>query len=259
MQINKNSEIGKYLKENTPDLIEESIWSASKTDYALYVPMKSKGVLKKDIIGIKQLEIVKKIQMNWVENGTNLELCTKPFIRHNVSNTIEVDNWEEVRDYVWDNKQYFKGISFLSITGDRTFYQAPFTTVNSSETLISKYGDAAIFASGLIVDGLHAFDDLYSACNYVLNKDIELTGSREEIFMKQDWIRRVKKFTKSYFSSLDECISCLKDVYWLHKWNKINKKLSNFKFNFESLSKPEYTDIDTLGAIACNNGSCELI
>ena len=42
-------------------------------------------------------------------------------LRHNVSNTITVDNWEEVTKYN-DNRQWFCGIGFLA-QQDKTYPQ----------------------------------------------------------------------------------------------------------------------------------------
>ena len=44
----------------------------------------------------------KKAQKYWVETGTNEELCADKGIRHNVSNTIIVDDWDNVEKYVYD-------------------------------------------------------------------------------------------------------------------------------------------------------------
>ena len=46
--------------------------------------------------------MLKSAQQNWIEYGTNLDLCVDKNLRHNVSNTITVDNWEEVTKYVYD-------------------------------------------------------------------------------------------------------------------------------------------------------------
>jgi hypothetical protein len=53
-------------------------------------------------------------------------------------------------------------------------------------------------------------------------------------------------------------IYCLKDVHLLHKWEEINRKFKNVNFT-EILTEPRYIDIDTMGAAACNAGSCEVI
>ena len=138
MQMNKQEEIAKYIAEKYPDLIEESVWSATNADFALFVPVKAKpdSIFKKDLLGIKQLEAVKLVQQTWVEYGTNVESCIEPYLRHNVSNTVSVDNWEEVSEYIWDNQQWFAGISLISHVGDKVYNQAPFTEVLTPTEII---------------------------------------------------------------------------------------------------------------------------
>lgn len=265
MQINKNEEISKFLMEKYPDLLEDSVWSATNADYALFVPVKSKenSIFKNDLLGVKQLEAVKLVQQSWVEEGTNVDLCIRPYLRHNVSNTITVDNWEEVANYIWENQQWLAGISLLSHTGDKIYNQAPFTEVLSAPQIIEKYGDAALVVSGLIVDGLHLFDNnLWKACDYLLDKDknLKLDGTRTQVLLKKDWLKRAKKFASRNFDSTEDLVFCMKDVHLFHKWLKTEKMMRNLNIE-ETLANiaPEYIDVDSLGAMACAGGACEIV
>lgn len=262
MQINKESEVAKYLLKNYPSLLEESIWSSSKTDYVLYVPVEAKrnSIFKRDLLGVKQLEIVKSVQQNWVEYGTRIEACVQPFLRHNVSNTVVVDDWDSVAHYLYDNKEFFSGVSFLGIWGPLDFKQAPFTPVMMAQDILSTYGHAAIFASGLIVDGLEFFDnDLWDALMYVTNRDIKLVGTRTQLLLKRDWIRRAKQFAKRYLKGdIQKMSYCLKNVHLYHKWVEINRDLQKSIDLSKVILQPVYTDADTLGSFSCSSGQCEL-
>jgi ribonucleoside-triphosphate reductase (thioredoxin) len=262
IQMNKQDDISKFLNNNYPEIIEESVWSENNTDYAVFIPVKSKSssIYKKDLLGIKQLEYVKLIQQSWVEEGTNVELCVHPKLRHNVSNTISVENWDETADYIYNNKEYFAGISLLSNTGDKIYNQAPFTEVIDSKAIIEKYGDVSMFVSGLIVDALHLFNDnLWDACISIVDDKYEIEGTRNQVLLKKDWIQRAKKFGRKYFKSLDDLTYCMKDVHLYHKWVKIEKQTKNLNIEpMLQVIKPEYIDIDTLGAISCHGGSCEI-
>lgn len=265
MQINKFSEIGKMLSEDHPYLIEESVWSANNTDYVAFIPIVSnkKAKFKSELLGINQLEVVRTIQNNWVEYGTNVDKCIKPWLRHSVSNTVELnhEDFESVKEYLFEHKNEFAAVSFLLHIGDKIYNQAPFTSVLMREQLAEKYGDAAFFASGLIVDGLHAFDDnLWQACDYVIKRDVKLAGTRMMVMLQRDWLRRAKQFAKRFFkNNLEEMTICLKDIHLYHKWVSINRELKNKEFSFDKLNiKPEYTDIDTMGALACSGGVCEM-
>lgn len=129
MQINKENSTAKWLAENRPFMIEESVHSDSKTDYVVYVPITvpDNAILKNEILGVKHLEYIKLVQDNWVIPGTNKELCAYDGINHNVSCTVVLGENDKVPviDYIWDNKDSFTAISFLSNFGSREWNQAP--------------------------------------------------------------------------------------------------------------------------------------
>ena len=264
MQLNKNEETAKYLMDKYPDLLEESVWSATNADYALFIPVKSKdgSIYKKDLLGVKQLEAVRLVQQSWVEAGTNVEACIQPYLRHNVSNTISVDNWDEVSQYIWDNQNWIAGISLMAHTGDKIYNQAPFTEVLNPTEIIARYGDAALLASGLIVDGLHLFDNnLWRACDYLLDKEkrLPLDGTRTQVLLKKDWLKRAKKFASRFFDSMEDLVFCMKDVHLFHKWMKTEKMMRNIDIeDILANIEPEYTDVSTLGAVACAGANCEI-
>lgn len=260
MQLNKESETAKFLEQNYPERLEESRWSASNTDYVVYNPLEAvKGTLfKSDTVGIEHLKLIKLVKENWVDYGKNEELCYYKHCSHNVSNTVIIDDTEAMVEYIFENQECFTAVSFLTNSGDKDYVQAPFTSVLNADELLEKYGKAVVFASGLIVDGLHYFNDnLWEATDIILHNK-ELEGTREKTLLRKDWIRRVKKFAKNYFrGDIKETIYCLKDVYLYHKWEVIMRNFKKVDFN-EFLTKPEYTDINTLAAISCAGGACDI-
>lgn len=265
MQLNKESDTAKYLEESMPFLLEESVWSATNSDYVVFVPIVNpkNGLFKKDMKGIKHLELIKLVQENWVNAGTNVEACLKPWLRHSVSCTVIIDNQDEITKYIYDNQDSFKAVSFLSDYGDKDFNQAPFTSVLTMDEIVKEYGDGALLASGLIVDGLHAFDqNLWEACDLVLDteKKIKITGTRQEVWLKGDWIKRAKKFAKNYFKGdLKKLVYCLKDIHLFHKWKTINRQMKDVDFQM-ILSKPAYKEVSEYSSMACSGqGSCEIV
>jgi len=260
VQVNKEEELGKIIKTLNPKMVENSLWSNNNSDWVISFPINSKegSIYKKDLYGVKQLEYVKLTQQNWVEYGTNYELCVDKNTRHNVSNTIVVDDWDEVENYIYQNKEWFAGISLLGMTGDKDYAQAPFTEVIDTEEIVKKYGKASLFASGLIVDGLHAFRHLWLACNAVLFNS-EIDENESDALLQKDWVRRAKQFSDRYFNSdVVKMVNCLKDISLYHKWLEINRDFK--EINFDSINiKPSYTEIDKLGAIACSGDKCEII
>lgn len=262
VQVNPDEYGVEHFKTINPELVEESVWDANHRDYAIGFAIQNddKVLLKSDIYGVKHLEYVKKAMQHWVEPGTVHSRCSLPSVRHNISATINVDDWDEVARYIYDNREYFAGISLLGMDGSLEYNQAPFTEVLSTDELTHKYGDGVMLASGLIVDGLHAFEgDLWIACMSVQDKSIKLDGSRQQVFLKKDWIRRAKKFAKNYFrSNLHKMTYCLKDVHRFYRFNTIKKAYKAIEWN-KYKEQEQLTDIATMGAIACNGDVCTLV
>ncbi len=108
VQMNKLDQVYKFLKEKNPHMTEESIWSATKTDDVVTFPItvSENAILKEDLSSIEHLNYIKKVQEFYVKSGTT-EVNTKD-VHHNVSCTVLVDdNWEEIGDYLFDNKDSF--------------------------------------------------------------------------------------------------------------------------------------------------------
>ena len=260
VQMNKESEITQAIMQSNPYMVEESVWSAGGTDVVVSFPIlpKKGSYYKDDLLGIDHLELVKKAQQHWVVAGTNEELCADEGIRHNVSNTIIVDDWDRVERYVFENRYFFSGISFLAATGDKDFNQAPNTAVIDAKQMVTKYGNAAIFASGMVVDALKCFRNLWDACSTAQGFGENISEESTNNALKRDWVRRFQAFADNYTDGdIKQAEYCLKDAYLLHKWNKIQDNLSEINW-LEDVREKKYTDVDTIGAAACAGGACEI-
>lgn len=259
VQMNDQDDVLALIRQKNPSMVENSVWSNTGTDKVVSFPVVTKkgSITKDSLLGVKQLEYVKKAQQNWIEYGTNLELCVDKKLRHNVSNTITVDDWDDVEEYIYQNRKWFAGISLLSSMGDKAYPQAPFTEVFTAEQILSKYGSASLLASGLIVDGLDAFNqNLWSACD-VVNGFGQIAEDDKGKLLKNDWVRRAKKFAANYFSSDLEMTNCLKDCYNLHKWLSISGSIQNINF-CEELKEKHFVNADELASQACAGGACEI-
>lgn len=258
VQFSKDTEVAQLFMKENPSMCEDSVWNRERDIVVAFPITPSKNsIFKKDLLGVKQLEYVKKTQQTWIEEGTNIELCTDSRLRHNVSNTITVDDWDEVTNYIYNNRNYLCGVSLLSASGDKAYPQAPFTEILNHHDIVGRYGDVSLFTSALIEAGLTAFNnDLWTACSTSMGFGETLSKEDHSDLLKRDFVRRFNKFATN-FKSTEECANCLKDVYNLHKLWKINKSIKNINWNKE-LNKKTYIDIDTMGAIACGGGKCEV-
>jgi ribonucleoside-diphosphate reductase alpha chain len=261
MQLNKESNTAKWLEENMSFLLEESVWSSTKSDYVVFVPVENPkvGLFKKDMKGIKHLELIKLVQQHWVNAGTNPELCAYMPVNHNTSCTVIIDDKDVIVDYIWEQRDFFTAVSFMSDYGDKDFNQAPFTSVLNLDEIVETYGKGSILASGLIIDGLHYFqNNLWLATDTLLDDSIQVTGTREQVLLKKYWLSRAKKFAKNYFKGdLKKMVYCLKDVHLFYKWETITRQFKEVNFG-EILDKPQYKSISDYAAQACSGAQCDV-
>lgn len=273
-QGNKLESTLQYFEAHNPRHVEPSVWSANKTDKSVIFCIEiSDDALTKGTVGaLEQLKYVKLTQENWVDSGRVLERCSAPFLRHNVSNTINVqqDEWDAVAAYIYDNRNAFAGISLLSHSGDKDYPQAPFCEVFTPTQIIANYGDGSLMASGLIVDGMHAFDNnLWAACSCALDigEDLSVmpTGSLEDvqqkltkIIQKRDWVRRAKKFAKNYFGNdVRKMTYCLKDVHNYKLWCDLNREYVDVDWSMLHEDSDKTAKVET--DAACAGGKCEIL
>lgn len=264
-----------HFKSVNPNAIEKSVWSANGTDeiiaFCIEVPKGAK--IKNDLDAITLLEHVKLTQQNWVAAGTREESCVKDWLRHNVSNTITVmdDEWETVTKFIYKNRRYFAGISLLPQSGDKDYPQAPFTAIYTPNELARMYGDGMPMASGLVVDGLHAFDNnLWVACDEALGitdlpepecdslstQDFATFQAHKEWGIKKDWCRRVKQFADRYLEGdVRQTTYLMKDVHNWKLWCDLQREYQDVDyttlFEEEDETKLEQT-------VACAGGACDV-
>lgn len=271
-----------HFKQFNPLAVEKSVWSANGTDevvsFCIEVPKGAKT--KNDMSAISMLEHVKLTQKNWVSAGVRKERCAAEWLTHNVSNTITVrdDEWEEVIDYIYENRRFFAGISLLSIKGDKDYPQAPFTSIYTPKELVQMYGDGSVMASGLIVDGLYAFNNnLWKACDTVLglgeplkepesskegNEPINMGLARKRLEeqkayeSKKNWVRRAIQFANRYFEGdLKKMTYCLKDVNNWKYWCDLKREYVEVDYT-TMIEDHDCTKLEQ--TVACAGGSCSI-
>jgi intein/homing endonuclease len=275
VQVNKLEEPLAYFRKYNPNAIEESVWSSGKTDDVVTFLCKGgeNSLTKSDVSSIQLLEKVKLVQQYWVTSGRDIDLCVNKNLNHNVSNTITVnpDEWEKTANFIYENREYFAGISLLSSSGDMTYQQAPFQEVFTHEEITKKYGAGSVFASGLIVHAHDAFNgNLYDACACFLGYGEKLEMPKfdmnnishsfvdsDKIYKKIRWIAQADKFTMRHFGGdKTKMTHCLKAVDAWKTWCDLKRTYQNVPWDqfFEDKDNTKRTQY-----LACSGNKCEIV
>ena len=129
MRFNKNEDIAVYLIENHPELCEDDVLRPNDT-VCVRIPVKApEGSILRTETPIDTLERVKLFSTDWIRTGHVSGDNT-----HNVSATISIrDNeWEQVGQWMWDNRDTYNGLSVLNYWGG-SYQQAPFEDITEEE------------------------------------------------------------------------------------------------------------------------------
>ena len=122
VRVGKNEAIYSHLKNNHPELVEDEYFRPHDTA-VIGIPQKSpEGSILRNESPIQLLERVKKVQQEWIKPGHRSGNNA-----HNVSATISIreHEWPAVGEWMWENKEYYNGLSVLPYDGG-TYIQAPF-------------------------------------------------------------------------------------------------------------------------------------
>lgn len=127
VQANRKDPVFQHFRNANPHMTEPSVYNPDADDVITFpVEAPSDAILRDDLSALDFLEFVKLVQKHWVQTGT-ADQERSPGLHHNVSNTctVRADEWEHVASFIWNNREYFTGISLLAHDGDKRYAQAP--------------------------------------------------------------------------------------------------------------------------------------
>ena len=122
VRVGKNEAIYSHLLLNHPELVEDEYFRPHDTA-VIGIPQKApETAIFRTESPIQLLERVKKVHSEWIKPGHRTGNNT-----HNVSATVSIreHEWKAVGEWMWDNKEYYNGLSVLPYDGG-TYIQAPF-------------------------------------------------------------------------------------------------------------------------------------
>lgn len=122
IRVGKNEAMYPYLADNHPELVEDEYFRPHDTA-VISVPQKAPaGAVLRHESAFALLERVKLFYEKWIKPGHARGQNT-----HNISATISLkeDEWEEVGNWMWENRACYNGLSVLPYDGG-SYIQAPF-------------------------------------------------------------------------------------------------------------------------------------
>ena len=122
VRVGKNESIYTHLLIYHPELIEDEYFRPHDTAIITVPQRAPEGAITRKESALQLLKRVKHVTEGWVRPGTRRGQNT-----HNISATLSIrnDEWVDVGDWMWENREYYNGLSVLPYD-DHTYIQPPF-------------------------------------------------------------------------------------------------------------------------------------
>lgn len=215
----------------------------------------SEGALTKDdVTALDLLQRVIVVRQAWVETGTRHDLCVQPWLRHNVSNTVHVQDgeWDDVAQFIYENREHFAGVALMGAFGDKMHEQAPFVSVLTPEEQSARYGaDVVSRAHQLALTLPDTFENLWAACR-AAGRNVH-PGNRAEA----TWLGGLVELADDHFSrDIDRAGIAVKDAWLWDHWTHLMENMVQVDWSqlFEAEDR-----VDHASDSACAGGACEVI
>jgi ribonucleoside-diphosphate reductase alpha chain len=129
VRVGKNESIYTYLLINHPELVKDEFFKPN-IQAVIEVPQKApEGAVTRQESALDLLKRVSKVWKEWVKPGHR-----KGANKNNVSVTVSIkpDEWQQVGDWVWTNRDNFTALSVLPYS-DHSYIQAPFEDITEEQ------------------------------------------------------------------------------------------------------------------------------
>jgi ribonucleoside-triphosphate reductase (thioredoxin) len=261
VQANKMEVPFRIFSKTNPHAVEDSVWSANNTDAVITFCCEASenAKVKSDLSAIEFLEKVKLTQNNWVYYGKVLEKCVQPWLSHNVSVTANIQNheWDEVANYIYDNRNSFTAVSLLATTGDKDYPQAPFTAVYTADEIAAYYGVHSGECYKKAQELLDLVEEAYNGNLWVACDSVRIPKLVDCLSDEAArWLSMMHDFVREYFSGDTlKATYFLKDIYNWNVWQKLKESYRPVEYS-EVVEDEDSTKIAE--SVACAGGACQL-
>jgi len=129
IRVGKNESIYTYLLLNHPELVKDEFFKPN-IQAVIEVPQKAPaGAVTRQESALDLLKRVSKVWKEWVKPGHR-----KGANKNNVSVTVSIkpDEWQEVGEWMWENRDSFTALSVLPYN-DHSYIQAPFEDITEAQ------------------------------------------------------------------------------------------------------------------------------
>jgi len=139
MQVTKDEDIYEYVRAHNPLLVADYTQIANSAVVELPQRAPENAIVREEETALSLLERVSKFNREWVKSGHRSGDNT-----NNVSATIPIKDgeWDEVGEWMWNNRDDFNGLSVLPFDGG-TYEQAPFEQITEE-----KYDEMITYLNG---------------------------------------------------------------------------------------------------------------
>lgn len=128
VRVNRDESIYQYLLKNNPELLEEDKFNTKASIISIPQKAPDNAIVRGETV-IEQCERIKKFNLEWIRPG-----YIEGVNYHNVSATVYVQKreWQTVRDWMWDNREFYTGISLLPMDNG-SYVQPPYSEITKEK------------------------------------------------------------------------------------------------------------------------------
>jgi ribonucleoside-diphosphate reductase alpha chain len=129
IRMNADDALGVYLKSVMPDLVEADLFSSTGIVVSLPQESPKNSIIRSNESALDLFNRTMFYHDNWINPGHKSGLN-----KHNVSVTISLrdEEWDILRDKMWENRHRYTGISLLPYNGGN-YQQAPFEEIDQQK------------------------------------------------------------------------------------------------------------------------------